>query len=122
MTRRRFRYSHELGRMVEVGLDSDTPRVAPDVMGDLPAYESPIDGACVDGRAARRADLAKHGCRPYEEGEAQEAVRRRAADDARLERSVDATVERWWHNASGDKREALARAIEMGLQTQNERK
>lgn len=36
---------------------------APTVISDLPAYRSPITGEWVDGRRARREDLAKHDCR-----------------------------------------------------------
>ena len=34
----------------------------PYVRGDLPAYQSPVTGEWIEGRAARRNDLAKHGC------------------------------------------------------------
>lgn len=113
MSRRRFRCTPE--GLVEIGYETDAPRVAPDVMGDLPAYHSPIDGRLVDGRAARRDDLKRHKCRPYEQGEREEADRRRAAEDRQLESRVGETVERWWAHASGDKREALAKALEMGF-------
>jgi hypothetical protein len=34
----------------------------PYVMGDTKPYASPITGEIIDGRAARREDLKKHGC------------------------------------------------------------
>lgn len=36
------------------------------VIGDLPAYQSPIDGRTVEGRKQRREDLARSGSRPWE--------------------------------------------------------
>ena len=39
----------------------------PTVIPDIPAYQSPIDGAYVSGRAARRYDLEKHNCVLYDE-------------------------------------------------------
>jgi hypothetical protein len=46
---------------------SDFP--CPYVRGDLPAYRSPVTGRVVDGRAARREDLARTGCREVEPSE-----------------------------------------------------
>ncbi len=34
----------------------------PAVIGDIPAYRSPITGEWVDGRRARREDLKKNNC------------------------------------------------------------
>lgn len=41
----------------------------PYVRGDLPAYKSPVTGKVVDGRAARREDLARSGCREVDPSE-----------------------------------------------------
>ncbi len=38
----------------------------PQVTRLMPDYQSPIDGAAITGRHARREDLKKHGCVPYE--------------------------------------------------------
>ncbi len=46
---------------------SDLPM--PYVRSDLPAYESPIDGRIIEGRAARREDLARSGCREVDPSE-----------------------------------------------------
>lgn len=35
---------------------------APAVVGDTPAYRSPITGQMIDGRSARREDLKRHDC------------------------------------------------------------
>jgi len=61
---------------------------------DIPAYVSPVTGNLVDGRAARREDLKRSGCRPWEgmEQEQKEAARIREyeeqAADLRLERGL----------------------------------
>lgn len=36
--------------------------VAPRVFGDLPGYQSPIDGRWIEGRKARRYDLESNNC------------------------------------------------------------
>lgn len=38
--------------------------VVPRVFGDLPGYQSPIDGKWVEGRRARRYDLESNNCVP----------------------------------------------------------
>ena len=110
--RRTFRYDASLGHLVEVG--QSVARVAPDVMPDLPAYRSPIDGRLIDGRAQRREDLKRHGCRPYEASEKQEMLRRREADEAALTRSVDRTVEKFWYDQNSRGRELLEQAVRAG--------
>jgi hypothetical protein len=39
----------------------------PHVIADIEPYQSPVDGSYVSGRAARRDDLKKHNCVPYDE-------------------------------------------------------
>lgn len=38
------------------------PLQKPRVFGDLPGYQSPIDGKWVDGRRARKYDMESNGC------------------------------------------------------------
>ena len=68
---------------------------------DLPGYESPVTGEWVDGRAARRADLAKAGCRPWEglETERQEAARKREYRERDLDRLAEKMAHRAWADA-----------------------
>jgi hypothetical protein len=89
----------------------EAPRACADVVRDLPDYESPIDGRVVSGRAQRREDLARNHCRPYEDGEREQAERARKADDAALDARVSETVDRWWDKATSEDREALAHAL-----------
>lgn len=41
----------------------------PYVNGDLPPYPSPVTGKIIEGRAARREDLARSGCREVDPSE-----------------------------------------------------
>lgn len=45
-------------------VETNFPRIQ--VVSDIEPYQSPVDGGYVGGRAARRNDLKKHGCVPYE--------------------------------------------------------
>jgi hypothetical protein len=38
------------------------PVQAPKVFGDLPGYQSPVDGSWIEGRRARKYDLEKNNC------------------------------------------------------------
>ena len=42
--------------------------VMPMIQSDIEPYKSPIDGSVIGSRSARRYDLAKNGCVPYEPG------------------------------------------------------
>lgn len=97
--RRRFIWSRERNEMVEVPVNSRAEPIAPTVWNDLPAYESPIDGRPVDGRRQRRNDLARTGCRPYEgfDQESKEAAKVRAEHERKLDRKVEESVHRTWH-------------------------
>lgn len=39
------------------------------IQRDIPGYRSPIDGRWIDGRVARREDLARNNCREVDPGE-----------------------------------------------------
>lgn len=67
---------------------------APVVRGDYPGYACPITGTWVEGRRAHEENLARHGCRVLETGEAAQAERVRVGNDRRFEAELDATVER----------------------------
>jgi hypothetical protein len=99
--RRRYRWSREQQCLIEVPLDSRQPSVAPAVFGDLPEYDSPIDGRIVSGRKARREDLKRNRCRPWEgmEQEKKEAARHRAEADRRLDNLAERMAHRAWAEA-----------------------
>jgi hypothetical protein len=97
MIRKRWIYPAEGGEPYEVSRETLVTREpkGPMVFGDLPDYESPIDGHIVSGRVQRREDLKRNGCRPWEgkEQEQKEAQRRlqyhEQAVDSRLEESIN---------------------------------
>jgi hypothetical protein len=83
------------------------------VLGDLPDYESPIDGRVVNGRAGRREDLRRSGCRPYEgrDAEQKEATRIRRNDEAARDRAITHTAQTVWAHLSPEKKRAALRAL-----------
>lgn len=42
--------------------ERERPLQAPQTYGDLPGYQSPIDGSWVEGRRARKYDMEKNNC------------------------------------------------------------
>lgn len=68
----RYVFDASSGELVEVPYARDLPRppsVAPHVRGDLPAYKSPLGTGWIDGRSARREDLARGSCREVDPSE-----------------------------------------------------
>jgi putative FmdB family regulatory protein len=89
--------------------------VAPMVMPDIPAYQSPVTGQWVNSRAQRREDLRRHDCVEYEPSMKDHALRQRAQEDAALEASVEQTVEREIALMPTRKREKLAAEMDAGV-------
>ena len=109
MTRRRWIYPNDGSPAFEVSDDYTPAPRGPLVYGDLPSYQSPIDGRWIDGRVARRQDLARSGCRPWEgmAQERQEAARRAGYEQQRQDRQFEAAVERSLGQISEHARRAL---------------
>lgn len=63
-------------------------KVAADV-----AYDSPIDGKIINSWTARKEDLKRSGCRPYDEGMKQDYHRHIKESESALDKAVDASVE-----------------------------
>lgn len=42
------------------------PLCVPQVIRDIPEYQSPVDGRVIGSRSERRDDLKRHGCVEYE--------------------------------------------------------
>jgi hypothetical protein len=82
---------------------------APNVMGDLPGYESPTTGRWIEGRAARREDLKRSNARPYEgfEQEKKEAQRRRQEAEAKADAKLDKVIRETYATLPPAKRRAL---------------
>ena len=63
----RYRWDKDAGKMVEAPTRESFRGVT--VISDLPEYVSPVTGRPVDGRSARREDLARAGCREVDPSE-----------------------------------------------------
>lgn len=57
------------GEWVEVSTLQRAPQVGPYIVRDTPAYMSPVTRKMIDGRAARREDLKRSGCREVDPSE-----------------------------------------------------
>lgn len=105
--RRRYRWNPKTCRLEE--LAQSPVEFGMLIMPDLPAYVSPVTGKLVDGRRARREDLARTGSRPYEgrEQEQKEINRRKAYAAEKREQQLDAAVRRAWSDMPPRVRNAL---------------
>jgi hypothetical protein len=108
--RRRYRYDPNLKKLVEI-VEAPARRVVPHVSGDLPAYQSPASGKWVDGRRARREDLKRTGCRPWEGlGSEKRAADAYWADIAKKSDSkLEEAAHRAWAEAPSEVRNVLGR-------------
>jgi hypothetical protein len=84
--------------------------VQPDI-----CYDSPIDGRPITSWQARKEDLARSGCIPYDPEMKKDAERKQKEAEARLEAAVDETVEREIAAMPVRKRERLAAEMEAGF-------
>jgi hypothetical protein len=107
--RQRFIQDRETGELIPA--NQYTQAKTHYVMGDLPDYESPVDGRIVHGRKGRREDLKRTGSRPWEgmDTEAKEAARARAYDEAKADARLDAAARRAYHQLPPDMRRRLER-------------
>lgn len=91
----------------ECGAASQKVLSAPMVVTDLPGYSSPVDGRWVEGRKARREDLARNNCVPYEPSMKSEYMKKIDRNTAALDAKVDAHVESEIARMPARKREKL---------------
>lgn len=70
-------------------------------------YDSPIDGTPITSWAARRNDLAKHNCVPYDPAMKQDSERKQRERQQSLDRAIDETVESSIEKMSTSKRGKL---------------
>lgn len=85
---------------------------APSVQVDIGGYTSPIDGRWIEGKAARREDLKRSNCRPWEgmASEKKEALKRAEVAAKDCEKGVEAAVYNTFNNMSAEKQRALSQA------------
>ena len=108
VVRLRRRYNPVTREMEDVTPESR--RVdAPFVWDDLPGYDSPVTGEWIEGRRARREDLKRTGCRPYEgrEQEAKEAAKVQARHAEQTERIAERLAHQSWAEMPPRVRKAL---------------
>jgi hypothetical protein len=82
---------------------------APMVFPDLPGYESPVTGQWVEGRAARREDLKRNKCIPYDPEMKKDAARTRAEIDKKADAKLHDVVAKTFYSMPEKKRRELAR-------------
>ena len=83
---------------------------APSVQVDIGGYTSPIDGRWIEGKVARREDLKRNNCRPWEgmESEKKAALSRAKEADKVYEKGVEAAVYNTYNNMSAEKQRAIS--------------
>ena len=74
-------------------------------------YKCPITGKDINGKRDHEANLERHGCRLLENGEAEDAARRRKNAAAELDRKLDQGIDRIIDGMGHDKREALVKEV-----------
>lgn len=89
------------------GLPAQRVISAPMFSVDTTGYNCPITGDWIGSKHQHRENLAKHGCRVLETGETEAVKRRRAADDAKLDKVIEETVEREFEALPSAKKEQL---------------
>ncbi len=106
--RKRYHWDPVQNKLVEISGDRSIS-AGPMVVPDLPGYVSPVTGEWVEGRRARRNDLKKSGCRPYEgrEQEMKEAARQREY----MEKKLDALAEKMAHRAWAEAPERIRKVF-----------
>lgn len=103
---------YEVMQLCDCGAVGERQICAPMVAGDLLEYVSPVTGRPVRGRRDRLEDLKRANCRPYESGEREDAIRRKAAKEQELDRSVERTVGEFVEKLPGKDRESLGNFME----------
>ena len=109
MTRRRWIYPGNGAEPVEVTADYLPEPRSPLIFGDIPGYLSEGTGLWVEGRAQRREDLKRSGCRPWEglEQEKKEAARRARYAEEKLDASLTRTAAETFYQLPPEKRRIL---------------
>lgn len=98
MPRRSFRYDPDTKEMVEVTPSTEVFSGTM-IIGDVPAFVSPLDGTVVEGRRAYYEHMKKHNVVPFEAG-----------DEKRRPPPVDPTP----------RREAIWEAVDRSIQRKKE--
>lgn len=89
------------------GLPARRAISAPMFTVDNVGYTCPVTGDWIGSKAQHRENLAKHDCRVLESGEHEANSRRRAEDDAKLDKLIEDHVEKQIESFSSEKKEQL---------------
>lgn len=101
-------------QVCECGASATKRVTAALVVTDLPGYQSPVDGRWVEGRRARREDLARNNCVPYEPSMKDEMLRNRQKADDKLGRDIEHHFDAAVSQMPARKRELLEQEIRSG--------
>lgn len=82
------------------------------------AYESPITGKPITTKQQRIEDLKRSGCVPYESGMVEEGNRRLAAEEYKLEKALDETVDEQIEKMSPRQHEKLEESLKSGVEVE----
>jgi hypothetical protein len=109
--RRKYVWDPKQNKLVEVSTAWTQKTRSHFVMPDTPGYVSPVTGLWVEGRKARRDDLARSGSRPWEgiEQERKEANRHKAYAEQANDKFLDRAVRETYYQLSPEKRRRLER-------------
>ena len=106
----RKRYIADGPHWREIGADyePDGPS-GPFVIGEIEAYQSPIDGSVIDSRAKRREDLKRSGSRPWEglQAEKKEAARIQSQEREKFNKTIEAGIWKSYYQLDPKKRRIL---------------
>lgn len=80
-----------------------------DFIADTEGYLSPTTGKWIEGRKARRDDLARSGARPWEglAAEQQEAARQKQYIEQKQDKKIEEAAWRSWYSMDPKKRRQL---------------
>lgn len=98
----------------ECGAASEKRITAPLVVCDLPGYQSPVDGRWIEGRRARREDLARNNCVPYEPSMKAAHMKRIEKADEKLERDIEQHFDAEIAQMPARKKELLEQELRSG--------
>jgi hypothetical protein len=106
--RKRWIYP-ESGEPFEVTADYAPEPLTPFIIGEIPAYQSPIDGRVIESRTQRREDMKRNQCRPWEgkQQELNEAQRHRGYAEQHLDRTLHEATARSFYEMPPSKRRIL---------------
>lgn len=89
---------------------------------DYPGYVCPISNRWIEGKAAHRENLKKHGCRIYEAGETEQVIKRKQEAEKEFEAKLDDSIGRTIQSMSAEKQQQLTRELESGASLGVERR